>query len=106
LPEPPKIEVPARKVVEITYEPDTDRATLKWDDRTTQEVIVLELVWGPQGTWARLTPLNNPTYVICVTQSATMPPETYIVYETPVIPDEPPQPISEQAPPPTEEVTA
>jgi hypothetical protein len=99
LPEPPKIEVPTRKVVEITYEPDNDRATLKWSDGTTEEVIVLELVWGPQGTWARLTPLNDPTYVICVTQSATMPPETYIVYETPHIPDEPPQPITEQAPP-------
>jgi hypothetical protein len=104
LPEPPKIEVPKVKVVEITYEPDTDRATLKWSDGTTQEVIVLELIWGPQGTWARLTPLKDPTYVICVTQSATMPPETYIVYETPVIPDEPPQPITEQAPPPIEEV--
>jgi hypothetical protein len=103
--EPPKIKVPARKVVEITYEPDMDRATLKWDDGTTQEVIILELIWGPQGTWARLTPLNDPTYIICVTQSAAMPPETYIVYETPIIPDEPPQPISEQAPP-TEVVTA
>jgi hypothetical protein len=104
LPEPPKIEVPTRKVVEITYEPDTDKATLKWNDGTTEEVIVLELIWGPQGTWARLTPLNDPTYVICVTQSATMPPETYIVYETPYIPEEPPQLIAEQAPP-TEEVT-
>jgi len=98
LPEPPTIEVPARKVVEITYEPDTHRATLKWDDGTVQEVIVLELVWGPQGTWARLTPLDDPTYVICVTQSDGMPPETYIVYETPHIPDEPP--------PPSEGVTA
>jgi hypothetical protein len=90
--EPPKVEVPTRKVVEITYEPDTDRATLKWDDGTIQEVIVLELIWGPQGTWARLTPLDDPTYVICVTQSDGMPPETYIVYETPYIPDEPPPP--------------
>jgi hypothetical protein len=99
LPESPKIKVPTRKVVEITYEPDTDRATLKWSDGTTEEVIVLELIWGAQGTWARLTPLKDPTYVICVTQSATMPPETYIVYETPYIPEEPPQPITEQAPP-------
>jgi hypothetical protein len=105
LPEPPKIEVPTRKVVEITYEPDSDRATLKWSDGTTEEVIVLELIWGPQGTWARLTPVNDPTYVICVTQSATMPPETYIVYEAPHIPDEPPQSIMEQAPP-TGEVIA
>ena len=94
MPEPPKIEVPTRKVVEITYEPDADKATLKWDDGTVQEVIVLELVWGPQGTWARLTPLDDPTCVICVTQSDGMPPETYIVHETPHIPDEPP-PLSE-----------
>lgn len=99
MPEPPKIEVPTRKVVEIAYEPDSDKATLKWSDGTTEEAIVLELIWGSQGTWARLTPVNDPTYIICVTQSATMPPETYIVHEAPYIPDEPPQPITEQAPP-------
>jgi hypothetical protein len=52
-------------------------------------MLILELIFGPQGTWARLTPVNNPTYVVCVTQSSTMPSETYIVREAPEIPEQP-----------------
>ena len=85
----PRIEVPQRKVVRLTYDPTQDTAVITWSDGTTEEVLVLEFVYGPQGTWARLTPVNDPTYVICVTQSANMPSGTYIVYEPPYIPDEP-----------------
>ena len=96
----PRIEVPPKKVVEVIYDADADIATIKWSDGTVEEVIVLELVYGPQGTWARLTPASNPEYVICITQSATMPAECYIVHEKPVIPEELPPEL-----PPEEVIT-
>ena len=85
----PKIEVPKAKVVEIEWDTERDTATITWSDGTVQSVLILELVYGPQGTWAKLTPVDDPTYVICVTQSATMPSETYIVHEVPEIPEQP-----------------
>jgi hypothetical protein len=89
MPEAPRIEVPERKVTSIEWDTASDTATVVWSDRSREEMIILEFVFGPQGTWARLTPANNPTYVVCVTQSATMPSETYIVYEAPEIPEQP-----------------
>ena len=85
----PMIEVPERKVVEIEWDTERDTATITWSDGTVQSVLILELVYGPQGTWAKLTPVDNPIYVICVTQSATMPSEIYIVREVPEIPEQP-----------------
>jgi len=85
----PMIEVPGRKVVEIEWDTEQDTATITWSDGTVQSVLILELIFGPQGTWAKLTPVDDPTYVICVTQSATMPSETYIVHEVPEIPEQP-----------------
>jgi hypothetical protein len=87
--EAPRIEVPNRKVTEIEWNTESDTVTVVWSDRSREEMIILELVFGPQGTWARLTPANNPTYVVCVTQSATMPSETYIVREAPEVPEQP-----------------
>jgi len=89
MPEMPTIEVPNRKVTAIEWDMDSDTATVVWSDGTREEMIILDLVFGPQGTWARLTPVENPTFVVCVTQSATMPSETYIVYEKPDIPEHP-----------------
>jgi hypothetical protein len=89
MPEAPRIEVPNRKVTAIEWDTESDAATVVWSDRSRDEMILLELVFGPQGTWARLTPANNPTYVVCVTQSASMPSETYIVHEAPEIPEQP-----------------
>lgn len=85
----PKIEVPKAKVVEIEWDTEQNTATITWSDGTVQSVLILELIYGPQGTWAKLTPVDDPTYVICVTQSATMPAETYIVHEVPIIPEQP-----------------
>ncbi len=87
--EAPRIEVPNRKVAAIEWNTESDTATVIWSDRSREEMIILELVFGPQGTWTRLTPANNPAYVVCVTQSATMPPETYIVHAAPEIPEQP-----------------
>jgi hypothetical protein len=87
--EAPRIEVPNRKVTAIEWVTESDTATVVWSDRSREEMIILEFVFGPQGTWARLTPANNPTYVVCVTQSSTMPSETYIVHEAPEIPEQP-----------------
>jgi hypothetical protein len=84
-----RIEVPKRKVTAIEWDTESDTVTVIWSDRSREEMIILELVFGPQGTWARLTPVNNPTYIVCVTQSATMPSETYIVHEAPEIPEQP-----------------
>ena len=84
-----RIEVPKRKVTAIEWDTESDTATVVWSDRSREEMIILELVFGPQGTWARLTPVNNPTYIVCVTQSSTMPSETYIVHEAPEIPEQP-----------------
>jgi len=81
--------VPNRKVTTIEWDTASDTATVVWSDGSREEMIILELVFGPQGTWARLTPANNPTYVVCITQSATMPSETYIVHEAPEIPEQP-----------------
>jgi hypothetical protein len=89
MPEAPRIEVPNRKVTAIEWNTESEIATVVWSDRSREEMIILELVFGPQGTWARLTPADNPTYVVCVTQSATMPSETYIVHEAPEIPEQP-----------------
>jgi hypothetical protein len=89
MPEEPRIEVPKRKVTSIEWDTASDTATVVWSDRSREEMIILEFVFGPQGTWSRLTPANNPTYVVCVTQSSTMPSETYIVYEAPEIPGQP-----------------
>jgi len=89
MPEASRIEVPKRKVTAIEWDTESDTVTVIWSDRSREEMIILELVFGPQGTWARLTPANNPTYIVCVTQSATMPSETYIVYEVPEIPEQP-----------------
>jgi len=89
MPEASRIEVPNRKVTSIEWDIESDTVTVVWSDRSHEEMIILELVFGPQGTWARLTPANNPTYIVCVTQSATMPSETYIVYEVPEIPEQP-----------------
>jgi len=89
MPEAPRIEVPNRKVTTIEWDTASDTATVVWSDGSREEMVILELVFGPQGTWARLTPADNPTYVICVTQSATMPSETYIVHEAPEIPEQP-----------------
>jgi hypothetical protein len=89
MPEAPRIEVPNRKVTAIEWDTESDTATVVWSDRSREEMLILELIFGPQGTWARLTPVNNPTYVVCVTQSSTMPSETYIVREAPEIPEQP-----------------
>jgi hypothetical protein len=89
MPEAPRIEVPNRKVTAIEWDTESDIATVVWSDKSREEMIILELAFGPQGTWAQLTPVNNPTYVVCVTQSATMPSETYIVYRAPEIPEQP-----------------
>jgi hypothetical protein len=89
MPEAPRIEVPNRKVTAIEWDTESNTATVVWSDRSREEMIILELVFGPQGTWARLTPANNPTYVVCVTQSASMPSGTYIVHEAPEIPEQP-----------------
>jgi hypothetical protein len=85
----PRIEVPNRKVTAIEWDTESDIVTVVWSDRNREAMIILELVFGPQGTWARLTPVNNPTYVVCITQSSTMPSETYIVHEVPEIPEQP-----------------
>jgi hypothetical protein len=87
--EAPRIEVPNRKVTAIEWDTESDTATVVWSDGSREEMIILELVFGPQGTWARLTPAHNPTYVVCVTQSATMPSETYLVHREPEIPERP-----------------
>jgi hypothetical protein len=87
--EAPRIEVPNRKVTAIEWNTESDVATVVWSDRSREEMLILELVFGPQGTWARLTPANSPTYVVCVTQSASMPSETYIVHAAPEIPEQP-----------------
>jgi hypothetical protein len=89
MPEAPRIEVPNRKVTAIEWDTESDTATVVWSDRSREEMVILELVFSPQGTWARLTPVNNPTYVVCVTQSATMPSETYIAHEAPEVPEQP-----------------
>lgn len=86
--EAPRIERPNRKVTAIEWDTKSDIATVVWSDRSREEMIILELVFGPQGTWARLTPVNNPTYIVCITQSSTMPSETYIVHEAPEIPEQ------------------
>jgi len=85
----PEIEVPERKVTKIEWDTASDTVEIEWSDGTKEEAILIELVFGPQGTWAKLTPAANPTYVICVTQSATMSSETYIVHEVPIIPEQP-----------------
>jgi len=90
MPEVPRIEVPNRKVTVIEWDTESDIATVVWSDGSRNEMILLELVFGPQGTWARLTPADNPTHIVCVTQSSTMPSETYIVHEAPAIPEQPP----------------
>ena len=92
----PRIEVPNRKVTAIEWDTESDIATVVWSDGSRNEMILLELVFGPQGTWARLTPANNPTYVVCVTQSATMPSGTYIVHEAPEIPEQQPLVLPEE----------
>jgi hypothetical protein len=89
MPEAPRIEVPNRKVTAIEWDTESDTATVVWSDRSREEMLILELIFGPQGTWARLTPVKNPTYIVCVTQSSTMPSETYIVREAPEIPEQP-----------------
>ena len=78
-----------RKVTKIEWDTESDVVVIEWSDGKREEAILLELTYGPQGTWARLTPADDPTYVICVTQSATMPSETYIVHEVPIIPEQP-----------------
>ena len=81
--------MPDRKVTKIEWDTESDVVVIEWSDGKREEAILLELTYGPQGTWARLTPADDPTYVICVTQSATMPSETYIVHEVPIIPEQP-----------------
>jgi hypothetical protein len=81
--------VPDRKVTKIEWDTEFDFVVIEWSDGRQEEAILLELIYGPQGTWARLTPADDPTYVICVTQSATMPSETYILHEVPLIPEQP-----------------
>lgn len=85
-----RVEVPQAKVVEIEFDPETNVGICKWSDGKVDEVYVLEFVYGAQGTWARLVPKQNPSYVICVGQSGTMASVTYIVHEDVFIPDEAP----------------
>jgi len=94
--EVPKIEVQNRKVIAIEWDTESDTAVVTWSDREREKMTILELVFGPQGTWARLMPVENPTFIVCVTQSATMPSETYIVHEVPVIPEQPTIVFAEQ----------
>ena len=88
--------MPKWKVVSISIDPNREYAVARLSDGSQINVIVLELTYGPNGTWARLVPANDPTYVIAVTQSGKMPSETYIIKETPFIPEELPDITQEQ----------
>jgi len=72
-------------------------ATVTWVGGRLDTAKVLEFEYGPQGTWARL--LLSDGRILCITQSATMPPICYFVIGEEIpISEEPP--VSEASPPP------
>lgn len=89
------IEIPKWKVSQLEIDIETNEVILIGTGNTRIECYLLEFVYGPQGTLARLTPKNDPNYVIYISQSATMEPAVYIVKERPSIPDEPSAPWAE-----------
>lgn len=84
-----RIEVPNWKVIRIEINPEMRTAMLYRNKGAPIECYLLDFSWGPQGTWVRAVPVDDDSYAICVTQSGTLPSETYIVYEKQTVPDEP-----------------
>lgn len=92
-----KVVVPNDEIDRVEIDLDTGECVVVWKrSRRQQTGITIELVYGPQGTLARIALDDEPDRVLCIGQSGRMQPVCFYYLEPPVIPEDPPILISEE----------
>lgn len=89
--------VPDDEIDSIVINIDTGECVVRWKkSKRDQTGIAIELVYGSQGTWARIAIDGESDKTLCVSQSGNMPPVCFYYAETPIIPEDHPIIISEE----------